>query len=1835
MRFLFVGLLLLFQALPGLTFAQTEPAFRVAIFEALYPWENGLMIRFEPDEEKCKNSYGKRWQTKCSAPLGQPGKSEKGVRLSPQARGYWKWRDANSLVFSPADGKALKPGQEYQADISRLYRPSFVRIKSDKIRCSTLPHGVRLLESEFLADPSRAGIHRVCAAFEFNFPANKAKFEPALELPPGAAAGKPEMVWNDSADQLHLSWPVSRLAPMQGEARITMPGMSQIYFNEGKALCAPAQGAGASFRQMIPGEDGIFHVTGLRINQEDDERLNKVQILEIDLSLQARSGDVLRELIIMELPEYNTAEALKPYNWTEAPYITPEVVRKGKKINPEPLQAPDSKSSKLRFRLPVHAERYVLVSLGNNFQAISGHKMAMPWNGVVQAGQRLARAGFMQPGNVLASSMQLDLYGNGLEALQWKASCVDRAFLALLARASTEPYSIPLDKIQGTEIGIAELGKSVEGVIPLQFRSQGQAQYARLDLGKTLEELTGRKSGLALVQLRGMAEGKEVASASRLILSTNLGILVKAAAQGRYDCFVYEIGGAGPVAGARISLLAANGTPLATSFTNDRGHAELLAGAEAKPVAAVAESGDDLAWLPLQDKSRQLNYSSFDTEGAHIAPNGVLAYVFSQRGLYRPGDRLYFGCIPRKGDFSLLPADLPLYAEIRDPRGIRVRESQFAPGIDGLAEISWASPRESMSGRYTLSIKNAKEGDVIGSSQVRMEQFQPETLKMRIMAPETRGWLQTRAMPAIQVGLKNLYGAPAAGHRIKTHVRMEPARFRFSGFEEYEFSDPAPLAGAGIERKLADTMTDGDGNAALNIPSELLSSASSLMTIVAEGYDAAGARGSSDSRALLVSPWDRLLGWKKLGELTNPEFINQGSRADIELIALDPDLQRLAWQGLKFSLSRRACITNLISDGNGGYRYDDVPQETCLQSWQTDLPADGLKLPLDTSQPGEFMLTISDREGRTLIRIPYAVAGNSLLAPDGQLAGSKMRMKIDKNSYEQGEKIRISFSLPYAATGVLSIEREGLEAFEWFKAEAGDNVATIRIPDGFEGKGYISAIFMRDSASGPAYMSPLAFSVAPFTANMARHDLGIRIDAPEKAMPGMEVNVNISASKRGKAAVFAVDEGILQLTGYKNPAPLAALLAERALDVNTLQSADLLMPDMGREMRILSAFGGGADVPFGARFQNPFKRRNEPPVAIWAGLAEIGPEQTSISFLLPAWYSGRVRLIVVGSGSEGAGCAAKGLTVAGPLVMTPQLPLAVAPGDEFDAGLILANTTEQPADIRLKLTMPDSLLLLEPLKERIFIEPGAEKAIPLKIRAGQIPGECTLVFEAPDSGCLRQASLSIRPASAMRTTLQAGLMSGPGNLPSGRQVYNAQAKSVALISALPLPLAHSLGQYLETYPYGCTEQLVSRAFAQLLLRKWTLTNQDAKDVKQLLIAANNAIRSRFNGNGVSLWPQGEAELLLTIYAADYLLALREAGLGNEDNLLSELSDAISWQLSLNEPSLEAARTCAYGIWVLAREGRIVTQLMENLKQALREKGVPGWEKDLTAAFLLAACAEMRMPCRIDSEVFELSPAGWFDDYTQRSFLATIKSRYFGEAITEADRNEFYDQARLAINNGSYSTFSACQGIRAILAIAGRGAPKMVAASLDCADQEAEELILADGAARQAVAPVCAKWRIVSKGDEPVFWQVSTSGFDLNLPDEPNEAGLRIERRYFGEDGREATEFIQGEDITVRILASAASPRVKDCVITDLLPGGLEMVIKKEAGPMPEGVRYIDRQEDRLLVFADLSDIALEIEYKARAVSPGKFAIPPVAAEAMYDQTVNGNGAAGKMVIKRK
>ena len=105
-----------------------------------------------------------------------------------------------------------------------------------------------------------------------------------------------------------------------------------------------------------------------------------------------------------------------------------------------------------------------------------------------------------------------------------------------------------------------------------------------------------------------------------------------------------------------------------------------------------------------------------------------------------------------------------------------------------------------------------------------------------------------------------------------------------------------------------------------------------------------------------------------------------------------------------------------------------------------------------------------------------------------------------------------------------------------------------------------------------------AFGAIPLFVDSLSNRMDVRVDAPAETRPETDLRITVQAEPGARVTVAAVDEGIMQLAGGRNPDPFGHFYAKRALDVASFDNFALLFPHLALHRPL----AGGGDALAGA-----------------------------------------------------------------------------------------------------------------------------------------------------------------------------------------------------------------------------------------------------------------------------------------------------------------------------------------------------------------------------------------------------------------------------------------------------------------------------------------------------------------------------------------------------------------------------------------------------------------------------------------------------------------------------
>ncbi len=396
-----------------------------------------------------------------------------------------------------------------------------------------------------------------------------------------------------------------------------------------------------------------------------------------------------------------------------------------------------------------------------------------------------------------------------------------------------------------------------------------------------------------------------------------------------------------------------------------------------------------------------------------------------------------------------------------------------------------------------------------------------------------------------------------------------------------------------------------------------------------------------------------MIGCKADGDL---RYIDMNKPRAVDLVAVDPQLNRIALANVTANVIAQEYVSVLTKQESGKFAYESVLKESTAKSEKISVSANGFRYTLPTDQPGSYVFELRDDQDRRLTKLQFCVVGRGTVTRPLE-KNAELQVKLDRAHYDSGDEIAVSITAPYAGNGLITIERDRVYAQRWFQASSASSVQHIRVPENFEGSGYISVAFVRALDSKEIFVSPLSYGVVPFTANKEKRRLKVDINAVATAKPGEPLHISYKTDRPSKIVIFAVDEGILQVTDYKTPDPLEFYFRKCMLRVDTAQIVDLIIPEFSL-LRSVSAYGGGGDI----QKLNPFKRITDKPVVFWSGIIDADNTQREIVYDVPDYFDGTLKIMAVAIANDTLGSTEREALICGPFVITPSVPVLAAPG---------------------------------------------------------------------------------------------------------------------------------------------------------------------------------------------------------------------------------------------------------------------------------------------------------------------------------------------------------------------------------------------------------------------------------------------------------------------------------------------------------------------------------------------------------------------------------------------
>ena len=1225
--------------------------------------------------------------------------------------------------------------------------------------------------------------------------------------------------------------------------------------------------------------------------------------------------------------------------------------------------------------------------------------------------------------------------------------------------------------------------------------------------------------------------------------------------------FVNSLASTDPVAKAEVKLVARNNEILASRKTDEAGHVLFEAG------LARGEGGLSPAMLTVMSEKADyaflsLKTSAFDLTDRGVAgrvtPSGADAFVYAERGVYRSNETVYLTALLRDGQGNAMTGG-PLTMVIERPDGVEFRRAvlpdQGAGGRTMAVALNSAVP----TGTWRARVFTDPKGSPVGETTFMVEDYIPERIEFDLTAKEKL--IKAEVPVELKVDGHFLYGAPASGLQLEGDMLVAPAASGRPGYPGYQFG-VADEETASNERTPIENLPEADANGVATFPVSLAKPPASTRPQEAQIFirmAESGGRAVERKLVLPVAPATSLIGVKPL---FGDKSVAEGDKADFDVVFVAPDGKQLSRNGLRYELLKMESRYQWYRQ-NSSWDYEPVKSTKRVADGDVNLAADKASRLTFQPEPGRYRLDVksTDADG-PVTSVQFDVGWYSDGSAD---TPDLLETSIDRPEYQSGDTMVVSVNARSAGKLTVNVLGDRLLTTQSVDVKEGTQQVSIPVGKDWGTGAYVLATLRRPLDTAAQRMPGRSIGLKWFGIDKKTRTLAVALSPPPLVRPGSTLKIpvklgGLNPGEDAKVVIAAVDVGILNLTNYKPPAPDDYYLGQRRLTAEIRDLYGQLIDGMQGTRGAIKTGGDSA----GAELQG--SPPTQKPLALYSGIVTVGPDgSVEISFDIPE-FAGTARVMAVAWSSTKLGRANIDVTVRDPVVLTATLPRFLLNGDHGTMSMDLDNVEGAPGDYTINLKASGPVKVSGNSATTVKLAAKQRTSMSLALDAG---GAGTANLDVDISGpngltLARHYAVDVKPATQILARRSIRTLAKGESLTLTSDMFSdlvTGTGSVSLSASLSTALdAATILKALDRYPYGCSEQITSRAMPLLYVNDLAAGAHLAMDtaVDQRIKDAIDRLLARQGSNGsFGLWSAGGDDAWLDAYVTDFLTRAREKGFAVPDVLFKNALDRIrNSVVNANEPEKDGGRDLAYGLYVLARNGAApIGDLRYLADTKLNNLATPIAKSQLAAALALVgdkARAERVYGAALDAlapkPVIEFGRVDYGSALRDAAALVSLASEGNAPRAT-------LTQAVLRVEAARGLTPYTSTQENAWMVLAARALAKETL-TLDIDGQPIKSAVYRSYKAEEmAGKPI----KITNTGEAPVQAVISVSGSPVT-PEPAASNGFKIERNYFTLDGKPAdiSKARQNDRFAVVLKVTEAKPEFGHIMVSDYLPAGLEI-----------------------------------------------------------------------------
>nr|WP_299387900.1 MG2 domain-containing protein [Allomuricauda sp.] len=1330
--------------------------------------------------------------------------------------------------------------------------------------------------------------------------------------------------------------------------------------------------------------------------------------------------------------------------------------------------------------------------------------------------------------------------------------------------------------------------------------------------------------------------------ASTHLLGSDLGLIVKKGNNKTYHFTTTNLLTAEPEGNAKIRLYNFQQQPIGEVLTDASGFA--IFDGEKNLAFAVAEQNENYAYAKLAD-GNALSLSKFDVSGQELQ-SGLQGFVYTERGVYRPGDTAHLTFVLDDRN-NPLPENHPVILEVTDARGKLVQRTvlkdEAVPVSNGLyankAEKFYYFPIPTQS---TAPTGNWNAKVIVGGAQfqknLKIATIKPNRLKVNVAFDDEV--LKANTINRGQIEVQWLHGAPARNLKIDINSKLENSHTSFPGFDNYIFRDPVRNFNT-VESQFVNTTLDESGKLQLNKKIEVNGKAPGMLqavftTKVFEG----GGDFSIDVFSKKLAPYTHFVGLQSPKAKRYGSFLTDDNNT-FDLVSVDTEGKIAANRKLTVQVFKIEWRWWWNRGHDNLSRYENATVHRPYKELNVVTNAAG-KTNFDLNIPdedgGRYLIRVIDEEsGHATGRTAYFYRNWWKRPTSGDSESSKILVfSADKENYSLGEEAVITFPSDLGSRALISVEN-GSEVLsqQWIETSAQETQAKIPITEEMAPNVYVNISLLQPHGQVANDRPIRLYGVVPLLVENPATFLKPKLQMRDVLRPEQSYTVSVSETT-GKAMTYSlavVDEGLLDLTRFKTPDIHSAFYARQALGVKTFDIFDDVMGAYSVSVDNIYAIGGGG-IGEGAKNR---KAQRFKPVVTYLGPYHINAGELREHTLEMPNYIGSVRTMVVAGNPNGAyGHTENTSAVRKPLMVLTSIPRKLSPGEKVTIPVTVFAMEEKIKDVKVTVEAANALVPLGPTSKTISFGAVGEQIVNFDFKVNPTTTFQTIKVNVSGAGesASSETEIDVENPNPMTSKSTLYTLEGNQSLTIPWETFGTTGTNSASLEFSTLPPMDFSGrmEYLLRYPHGCVEQTTSAAFPQLFLEDiLDITYEDKNKAKKNIKAAIKRLNDfQLPNGGLSYWAgYGSANDWGTSYAGHFMLEAKQRGYQLPLTFLSnwiryQKSKAREWdnqQFAYNSDMAQA-----YRLYTLALAQQPELAAMNRLRETRNLSNEAKWR--LAAAYALTGKKEVAQALAKTANI-DFQP----NSSNYRTYGSVFRNRAMAleTMVILGDGQQRELSESLAKNLSSQRWYSTQETAYALLSLAkmvGKNGGKSL--QVKYGQNGKEQQVKTDKALAQRKLSITG-----SNGEVFVNNQLGNRVYVTLVQHGKLPVGQELEQQqklslsviYEDALGNKVnvSQLRQGTEIEAKIiLFNTSNDDVENIALTHIVPSGWEIVdtsFTTDNSWNSDKADYVDTRDDRTHFYFDLgAKKSKTFTVKLNASFLGDYYLPGSQAEAMYDGT---------------